>query len=203
MSYNILMQKRAFIFIGRSGCGKGTQVELLKEKLSNIDREHTSLHIQTGQEMRRFVEGDTYTQKLSKEINEKGGLQPEFVAIYQWVKVIVEKYSGNEYLIFDGTPRKIIEANVLNSIFSFYGIQRVDVLHIDISIEEATKRLLLRKRHDDTEEDIKNRLAWFETEVNPVINYYKTNNLYKYHNIDGQGDVKDIFDKLFKSLELV
>jgi adenylate kinase len=196
------MHKRAFIFIGRSGCGKGTQVELLKEKLSNIDGEHASLHVQTGQEMRKFVEGNTYTQKLSKEINERGGLQPEFVAIYQWVKVIVERYTGNEYLIFDGTPRKILEANVLNSIFSFYEIKKVDVVHIDISIEEATERLLLRKRHDDTKEDIKNRLSWFETEVNPVIEYFKTNSRYNYHKIDGQGQVEEIFQRLSKSLEL-
>jgi adenylate kinase len=186
------MQKKAYIFIGLSGSGKGTQAELLIKKLSSLDPDHSSLYIQTGQEMRKFIQGNTITQKLSLEINEQGGLQPEFIAIYQWVKVLVERYTGNEYLVFDGTPRKILEAGVLNSIFAFYGISEIHILHIDLNDDEAMKRLLLRKRHDDNEEDIKARLAWFETEVRPVLQYFKANKQYTYHEIDGNRDEETI-----------
>ncbi|MEK7501764.1 MAG: nucleoside monophosphate kinase [Patescibacteria group bacterium] len=197
------MIPQTFIFIGRSGCGKGTQVELLtkvlKEKESSID----VLYIQTGQEFREFIKGNTLTQKKAKEIYDVGGLMPEFLAVNMWVKPLVEKYKGNQHIIFDGTPRKLHEAGVLDSIFGYYSFGKPWVINIEISAEEALKRLLLRKRLDDSEDDIKKRLGWYETDVAPTIEYYCDNPRYNFLEINGERTIEDIHDDIVKKVALV
>src|SRR3989344_2545474 len=50
------MNSRAFVFFGRSGCGKGTQAELLADYLNK--KGEKVLHIETGKAFRRLAEGD-------------------------------------------------------------------------------------------------------------------------------------------------
>ena len=47
------------------------------------------------------------------------------------------------------------------------------VVHLDITDEEAMKRLLARKRYDDTEAAIRERLQWYKAEVVPAVEYYR------------------------------
>ena len=119
-------------------------------------------------------------------------MQPEFVAVYLWISVIINKYTGNEHIIFDGTPRKYHEAVVLDSVFDFYKFGKPFILNIDISNEESVKRLLARKRIDDGEKEIKKRLSWYETEVIPTLDYFKDNKNYNFLVIDGERSVEEI-----------
>jgi adenylate kinase family enzyme len=160
------------------------------------------IYVQTGQGFRDFIKGDTFTQKKAREIYEAGGLQPEFLAVQMWEKPLIEKYKGGEHIIFDGTPRKFHEAGVLDSVFGFYGIETMWVLNIDISPEESMKRLLLRKRFDDDTEEIKKRLAWYETDVAPAVEYYRTNPRYHFLKIDGERSIEDIHQDIMSRLGL-
>lgn len=196
----ITMTPETFVFIGRSGCGKGTQAELLIEALKKGTPPQESIYVQTGAELRKFIQGPSYTQKIVKPLYETGGLMPEFLTIDMWTQAMIERYTGKECLIFDGTPRKILEAQVFDSVFDFYKLGKPWVLNIEISPEEALKRLLLRKRLDDTEEDIKKRLSWFETEVVPVIEYFKNSPKYNFLTIDGERPVADIHADILKQL---
>ena len=196
------MKPQAFIFIGRSGCGKGTQVKLLMDVLKKADPNRDILYVQTGQEFRDFVKGESFTQKKSREINDIGGLQPEFLAIKMWENPLVESCTGDEHIILDGTPRKYHEAGVLDSVFGFYNIETVWVLNIDISPEESLKRLLLRKRLDDNTEEIKKRLAWYETDVAPAVEFFRTNKNYKFLKIDGERSVEAIHADIVKQVGL-
>jgi len=196
------MTSQSFIFIGRSGCGKGTQAELLKKVLNEKDPARNVLHIETGKELRDFINGPTLTQKRSKEIYDTGGLQPEFLAVHMWVRLLAERYTGGEHLIFDGTPRKLHEAGVLNSIFDFYGFDKPWVINIEISSEESFKRLFARKRMDDNEEDIKERLSWYETDVVPALSYYDGNPRYNFLKIFGEKPVEAVHEDIVKKLGL-
>lgn len=196
------MKQQAFVFIGRSGCGKGTQVELMMKVLREKDPSRAILYIQTGQEFRDFIKGDKVTQKRSAEIYNVGGLQPEFLAVHMWIRQLVEKYDGREHLIFDGTPRKFHEAGVLDSAFDFYGIGKPWILNIVISSEESLKRLLLRKRFDDNEAEIRKRLAWYDTDVAPAIDYYRKSPKYNFLEIDGERSVEDIHKDIVKKVGL-
>lgn len=51
-------------------------------------------------------------------------------------------------------------------------------------------------RADDTVKGVKNRLSWFKTDVQPVINYYrKTRRLIK---INGEQSIDDVFKDILK-----
>jgi adenylate kinase family enzyme len=194
------MNQRSFIFIGRSGCGKGTQSAMLLEYLKKIDPTRKILYIQSGEEFRKFIQGPSDTQKLSKEINEAGGLQPEFLAIYTWAHVLVEKFTKNEHIVMDGMPRKVHEAGVLDSIFGFYGLKRSTVIHLDINKEVSIDRLIARKRHDDNREDIAARLSWYETDVVPAIDYYRNNKDYQFLHINGERSIEEVHKDIISQL---
>ncbi len=196
------MNQQTFIFIGRSGCGKGTQAKLLSDYLKKIDPSRDVLYIQSGAEFREFTKGNSTTQLLSKKIQDVGGLQPEFLAIYMWVNVLVNKYKESEHLIMDGMPRKFHEAGVLDSIFDFYKLTKPFVINIDISSESSIDRLMARKRQDDTREDIAERLKWYETDVVPAIGYYKENKAYSFIKIDGERSIEDIHKEIIEKINL-
>lgn len=194
---------QTFIFIGRSGCGKGTQADLLVKKLKENDPSRDTLYIYSGQEFRKFIQGQSFTAKRSNEYYQTGKLQPDFLAVRMWVDVLTEKYDGNSHLIFDGTPRKVHEAGVLESIFDFYGFANPVVIDIDISPEETLRRLLMRKRQDDNEDDIKKRLDWYETDVAPTTEYLRNNSRYNFIQINGERSIEEIHADIVKHLGLV
>src|ERR1035437_2597658 len=142
------MKPQAFIFIGRSGCGKGTQVKLLMDVLAKNDPKTEIMYIATGNELREFIKGESFTQKKCKELYDVGGLQPEFLAVGMWVNRYFRDYNGTQHAIMDGMPRKLHEAGVLHSCLEFYGFQKPWVINIDISEVESRKRLLARRRVD-------------------------------------------------------
>ena len=170
--------------------------------LKKLDPSRTSLYIQNGEEFRHFIKGSTLTQKLAKNIYDAGGLMPEFLSVYQWANALNERYTGDEHLIFDGMPRKPHETKVLESIFSFYKLNMPWVIDIEVNADESFKRLMARKRQDDTEEDIKVRMSWFDTDVAPTIDYYRNNPVYKFLNVNGERSVDDIHADIVKKLDL-
>jgi adenylate kinase family enzyme len=196
------MNPQAFIFIGRSGCGKGTQAELLEQKLKQREPKREILFIQTGKYFREFIQGQSFTQKASHELYVTGKLQPEFLTVHVWVEPLIADFDGTQHVIFDGTPRKEHEAGVLNSCFGFYGLGKPWVIHIDITPEESTRRLLLRQRADDNAEEIKKRLAWYETDVVPTIAYYANNIDYHYLKLNGDRSVESIHADIVKLVGL-
>ena len=56
------------IFIGRSGCGKGTQADLLKNYISSHDdKDRQILYVESGEGFRQFIRGESFSSKLSKK----------------------------------------------------------------------------------------------------------------------------------------
>lgn len=194
------MNQQTFIFIGRSGCGKGTQARLLSDYLKKLRPEQNSVYISSGAELREFIKGDTLTQKLAKQIYDKGGLQPEFLIVNLWAGALVRDYTGTENIIMDGMPRKYHEAGVLDSIFDYYSLPRPLVIHLEISNEESTKRLLARKRFDDIAEEIANRLSWYDTDVVPTIEYYRQNKKYRLIDVDGERSIEEIHKDIIAAI---
>jgi len=193
--------EKTFIIIGRSGCGKGTQVELLKEKLSIDDKDRKILHIETGALFRKLLQTESYTQKLTKEIVEIGGLMPEVMAISLWSNYMIQNYTGEENLIFDGCPRKVIEAQLLDSMIKFYKASSPTIIYINVSRKWAEERLTARGRKDDSPEGIESRMNWFDKEVAPVIDFFRNDPAYRFVDINGEQAIEqvkqDIFEKIF------
>jgi len=199
------MTQQAFIFIGRYGSGKGTQADLLMKYLRERDQEHPVLYMYTGNEFRKFMnEGKTYTARLSREVVEKGILMPEFMASYIWEKMLVDYYTGKEHIIFDGSPRKLLEAQMMESVFPFYGLGKPHVIYLDVEHDESHKRLTLRAqssgRVDDSQRAIETRKQEYEQHVLPVIEFYKTTPNAIFLDIDGEQTIEKVHEDIVKAL---
>lgn len=196
------MSPHSFIFMGRSGCGKGTQAKMIIETLKKLDPGRKSVYVQTGQELRELIKGESYTQKMVKDIYDVGGLQPEFIAIYVWAKALVDRYTGDEHLVFDGVARKLHEAAALLSVFPFYKTEKPWVINLEITDEEAEKRLMGRKRFDDNKKEIAVRLSWYETEVRTAIEFYRSNPLCNFVTVNGAQSVEKVHADIVKAVGL-
>lgn len=194
------MLPQNFIFIGRSGCGKGTQAKLLKEHLNKVDPRKNVFYLQTGAEFRKFIQKEGYTQNLSRKIYNKGALQPEFLSIYMWSHLLAENFKEDEHLIIDGTPRKFHEAGALHSIFDFYKREKPYLIFINTGEQWAIDRLKDRGRFDDNSDDIKSRLSWYETEVLPAIGFYRNNPKYHFIEINGEQTIEKVHQDILSRL---
>ncbi|PIQ69133.1 MAG: hypothetical protein COV91_00535 [Candidatus Taylorbacteria bacterium CG11_big_fil_rev_8_21_14_0_20_46_11] len=193
---------QTFIFAGPSGSGKGTQVDLLKRFLLKNTPEIPQYSSYTGDGFRNLMNGTTFTSHLVKEIQNAGLLQPEFLAIYLWADNLVKNITGKEHLFIDGSPRKPAEAVVLDSAMQFFKREPIHLIDVQVSDAETKRRLLARARHDDTEEGIDRRLAWYKTEVVPAVEYLKKQSRYQFHDINGEQTPEKVHADILASLGL-
>src|SRR3989344_4503884 len=124
------MSPHTFIFVGPSGSGKGTQVDLLKQYLAKKTPEVPQFSSYTGDGFRNLMNGTTLAAHLAKDIQNAGLLQPEFLAIYLWADNLIKNVTGKEHLFIDGSPRKPAEAIVLDSAMEFYKRQPVPPIFV-------------------------------------------------------------------------
>jgi len=192
------IDSEVYIFIGRSGCGKGTQVNLFKGELAK--KGSKILHIETGAFFREFIKGDLYTQKISKKTIETGGLMPEAIVVGLWANYLINNFTGTENLIFDGAPRKFQEAVLLDGMLAFLGIKKYKVVHINTSSKWATERLLARGRGDDTKEGIAKRMQWYDTEVMKSINFFKKSKNCEFIDVNGEQTIEQVHTELMTKI---
>ena len=194
------MNPKAFIFFGRSGCGKGTQAQLLLDYLKEKNPEADSLYIQTGAEFRKFMEQDNFTSKRVGEFLSTGKLLPEFLPIWMWTSIFIDKFTAKENLVFDGISRRVEEAPVLDGALDFYDIKDRYVVYINVSEGWARERLLARGRSDDEKKEIDERLAWFEKHVAPVVEIFRKNNKYTFLDINGEQSIDDVHKDIISAI---
>ncbi|MES2213512.1 MAG: nucleoside monophosphate kinase [Patescibacteria group bacterium] len=181
-----------FIFIGRSGCGKGTQADLLQDVLKTKYADNPIFYLETGQRFREFIQGQNYSNQLSKKMYEVADPQPSFLAIWMWSHFLVEDFKGNEHLVIDGTPRSYSEALVLTTAMKFYG-RKPFVIYLDVSREWSEERLMNRGRVDDVKpEDVKKRLDWFDKDIMPAVEYFRSNPDYTFVDVNGERSIEEI-----------
>ncbi len=191
------------IFTGRSGCGKGTQAKLFIERLKVLGHaEDKILYMETGNRFRAFIESKNMAAARAKEIMVAGGLQPAFLAVTMWSNIFIEELRPeHEHLILDGTPRGLDEAKILDQALRFFDRANPMVVNVNVSPEWSRERMLGRKRADDARPgDIEKRQAWFEKDVAPAIEWYRTNPDYTFIEVNGEQSVEaveaDILTKL-------
>lgn len=213
------------IFLGKSGAGKGTQVNLIKEKY-NLEK------ISSGDLLRERKKTPDFTgEKISKTID-NGGIVLTPVIFKLWMEKLEEHKKNKDFqgLIFDGSPRKIKEAYLMEEALEWYEWNKnIKVILLDISDEEVVKRIALRKicphcgniiidapdgieelvcsqcgsklerRPEDTEAGVRKRLEWFQKEVQPVINYYEEAGCLI--RINGEQSIENVFQDIIKSIQ--
>ncbi len=196
------MQPHIFIFMGRSGCGKGTQADLLMKLLREKDPNTPVLYLETGAKFREFIKGGSYSSKRSAEVYATGARQPDFLAIHFWADFLIDSFEGHEHIVADGTPRSLPEAQLLIQAFNFYN-RIPHIIYLDVSRDWAVDRLTARGRIDDVKpEEIAKRLDWFDTDVAPAVDFFRTHPQAKFYELSGERTVEEIHVDLMEKLGL-
>ncbi len=182
------------VVLGRSGCGKGVQIERLKNALRPL------LAIHTGARFRELVGRKTLAASVARGFLAKGNLAPTWLASFMWIDALMRELDSKKNVLFDGSPRMYEEAKLLDDVLGWFGRKDIIALYIDISEREAARRLMERGRGDDHPSAIKNRLSFFTRHVMPTIKYYRrTGRLIR---INGEQSVDDVSRDIAKALKL-
>lgn len=157
---------RTIFFIGKPGCGKGTQAKLLAEK--------TGWPVfASGDLFRAIAQEDTPVGRKVKEENHVGILQPHWFAMYLFLKTLFSIPEGSN-AIFDGFSRKVPEAELV--IDSLRWLDRpFSVLYLRVSDGEICRRLSLRKEKDGRADDsfVDKRLEEYHTYTEPSVELFR------------------------------
>ena len=125
------------VLLGPPGSGKGTQAKRLAKK-------YGLPHVSTGDILRvHLAEGDQLDRE-TREVVRSGGLVPDRVAV-EIIKKRLEEDDCREGFVLDGFPRTLPQAESLNG-FLKENDRAIDrVLCLELSEEEAVKRLTGRR----------------------------------------------------------
>ena len=178
------------VFIGPPGAGKGTQCKRLTEFLSIP-------HLSTGDMLRQTRAQDSALGKLVASYLDAGKLAPDYLVMRIVTKRLKEADCQNGCL-FDGFPRTLVQAQLLDE----HLVERNDqvdlVLDLAVKQDELVKRMLkratLENRSDDTAETIHQRLRVFYTQTAPLLVYYREQG--KLATIDGMCSPDEVFDQV-------
>lgn len=184
------------VLMGPPGAGKGTQGEILSQKLG-IDT------ISTGVMLRTAIKEQTEVGKIAEQYINDGKLVPDDVI----VAIVKERLSQPDCVkgfILDGFPRTTAQAEALTA----SGVKVDKVLSLEVSDDVIIERLTSRRecskcgtpysvlfkkpavegkcdkcggdliqRADDNPETIKNRLNVYHEQTEPIKVYYEKQGL--------------------------
>lgn len=205
------------IFFGAPGAGKGTQAEIVSEKLGIPT-------ISTGAIIRSAIKEGTEMGLAAKEKIEAGGLVPDEVVI----GIIKERLAMDDCkngFILDGFPRTVPQAKALTEM----GVKIDVVLDLEVEDDKIIKRMSGRRvclkcgasyhteykkskvegvcdvcgdklsvRKDDAPEVVESRLKVYHEETEPLKDYYAEMGILK--EVEGQEELADTTALTLKAL---
>jgi adenylate kinase len=152
------------IFLGPPGSGKGTQAQILAEKLDIP-------HISTGEILRQAMQEQTPLGIKAQSYVNQGDLVPDEL-VQDLVQERLSQPDVKSGWILDGFPRKVTQAVFLEKLLSETHQSGERVINLDAPDDVVVARLLARGRKDDTEEVIRHRLEVYRAQTAPLIDYY-------------------------------
>lgn len=194
------------IILGPPGSGKGTQAEMLSEKMDYN-------HISTGEILRGEVANKTDIGQQASKYIERGSLVPDEL-IFDVIKNKLNSINPKNGFILDGFPRNIEQAEMLDDLN-----KKIDlVIYLNVPENILIDRVLGRRecvecgaiqdesltedgscyvcggktvvRSDDDREIIKHRIEVYENETHPLKDYYDEKGLLV--QVDGTGAPDEI-----------
>jgi len=185
---------KRIVLLGPPGCGKGTQSKLLVER-------NNFLQLSTGDLLRE--ETSNRESRYGEEINrimKNGDLVPDKIVI----DLIIEKITNfsDQNLIFDGFPRNINQASVLDQSLDSISVNLDHAILIDVDfgiLEERIKNRVKennnqQQRQDDNLETLLKRIEVYKKDTVPIIEYYKKKGILK--TIDGMKSIDEVSNEI-------
>lgn len=164
------------VIFGSQGSGKSTYAKFISEKLEVP-------YLSSG-EMFREIEGQN--SSLGEEIRDllkKGQLVPDELTVKLFNQYL-KKFDLSKGFVLEGFPRTLNQSNSFN-------LKVAKVFVITLPEEVAIKRLMERKRSDDTPASIRKRLDLFRKQTLPVLNFFKKKGV-EVHEIDNSPSIEEV-----------
>jgi len=180
---------RRLLLLGPPGAGKGTQAAM-------VCRAVGIPHISTGVMLRDHVGRGTELGLAAKAIMDAGNLVSDEIVIGMVDERLAEPDAACGFLL-DGFPRTVAQAEALDALL---GAERPleAVVSLEVIEDEVVQRLLdraaLEGRADDNEETIRNRMAVYREQTEPLITYYERAGIVR--PVDGMGAIQEIFGRI-------
>ena len=163
------------VLVGPPGAGKGTQSEWLADFLSVP-------HLSTGDMLREAVsEGTALGKMVEKQISQGQLVSDQLVT--DLVGERLQKPDCESGFLFDGFPRNVQQAQLLDQLLAESKTTLDLVLEIKLGEKVLTQRLLQRGRSDDTVEIMQERFTVYERETVPLLEFYRNKGIL--HSIEG------------------
>jgi adenylate kinase len=121
------------VLLGPPGAGKGTQAEILIEKLNIVQ-------ISTGEMLREAVKNGTPIGKKAKIIIDAGDLVPDDIILAMLQERLAQDDCANGYIL-DGVPRTLSQAETLDEL----GIEVDFVLSLEVPDDVILTRITGRR----------------------------------------------------------
>lgn len=175
------------VILGRQGSGKGTQSARLVEAYGCV-------HVSTGDMLRAAVAEGTELGRAAEAVMAAGGLVGDEI-----MNGIVRQRLGRadvtaSGVLLDGYPRTADQADALESALAERGQRLAVAVNLDVPIDEVKARMMERARSDDTSEAISRRLALYEEQTAPLLEWFRRRGLLA--TVDGLGAPDEVFDRL-------
>jgi adenylate kinase len=210
------MQPR-LVLLGRQGAGKGTQSARLADHFGVV-------HVSTGDMFRTQAAQGTAFGLEAKRYMDAGELVPDEIVVGVIEECMAPGGPLDDGFVLDGFPRTLHQACELDRVISGRPLDLV--IDLDVPREIVFDRIAgrrvcencqrtyhvnlqpavpwicdtcgadVRQRDDDTEDAVDRRLALYERETVPIVEYYRARGLLT--TVDGVGDGDDVFERLVK-----
>jgi adenylate kinase len=209
------------ILIGGPGAGKGTQSEILEERLRMV-------HVSSGDLLRDNVRRGTALGQAADKYMSDGKLVPDKLVI-EMIEDRLAAPDTERGVLLDGFPRTEPQARALDDALDLKGRRVNMVLYINVDdetmIDRISGRLMCRKcghifhekfkppkvpgvcdecggelyqREDDTRETAAKRVISFHEQTRPIVEYYRGRGVLC--EIDGRKSVVEVTADLLSCL---
>ena len=189
------MKQINIVMFGAPGSGKGTQAKQMAEKFQLE-------HVSTGDLFRYEISHKTPLGLKAQEIINRGDLCPDDITLGM-LRNHIEKHADSKGFIFDGVPRTIKQAEMLDDPSFFTDLDITKVIYLKVEMEEVQRRILKRaeieQRADDTPATVKTRVENFFAQTMPLVDYYEKQG--KLVEINGMQDIEHVFADICKVVE--
>ena len=149
------------IMLGGPGSGKSTYSKFLT-------KEFMIPHVYTGDMMRNLAKMDTPTGRKVRSALDKGDYVDTKIVLDTLEARLQRKDTVKGYVL-DGFPRSMEQVKEMEN----RNIGHDHVVYLDVAEEEVVRRLMSRGRADDKPDIIKNRIAVYKKQTQPVVAHYK------------------------------
>ena len=183
-------------FFGSPGSGKGTQA-------TELATGYSLTHVSTGELFRTKVLDGTRIGRRIEDTIAAGSLVDDITANY----VLFKAVEGLNRFLVDGYPRNVAQARIFDVHLENLGTELTCALFLDVPIEVAEQRLILRRsqrqdkvenyrRADDAPAVIRHRFDVYRQQTEPLIQYYSDRII----RVDGTGSSTEVTHKIVRAL---